>query len=389
VLGLVAILVLAVFISWAILINNRPQGQEYKGLAEQLLGEAKKEFEKIRGVSVRNVTLEVVNQSWVIENWGVAYADPEEIRIEENIYKALFMISQNVDLHEIKLKWTGMFHAAKWKGKIYVVEEKFDVTNEFKATSTFVHELTHIMQENYSLPTRSTFDGSKALSSLKEGDATLMADTFKNNGVVPPSAEVPTSSSSSLPETIDNLNRFVYRYGVEFVKVVYSHDNRGWDNVNEAYAAVPSTTEQIMHPEKYYSQEGAITVEATKVDFDWNLSKTECFGEYFILVMLDNWLSTDDSKLAAEGWGGDTFKYYQTGDDYLFTWDIIWDSNEDAQEFYFAFQDMLDKTSAEKLNDYLWFANERYISIEMDENLILIKSAANETLINDYFLAEK
>jgi hypothetical protein len=42
---------------------------------------------------------------------------------------------------------------------------------------------------------------------------------------------------------------------------------------------------------------------------------------------------------------------------------------------------MLDKTSAEKLNDYLWFANERTISIEMDENLILIKSAANEILI--------
>lgn len=346
-----------------------------------MLSEAKGEFEKIRNRSVRNVTLEVVNQSWVIDNWGVAYADPEEIRIEENIYKALFMISQDVDLYQVKLEWTGMFHAAKWNGKIYVVEDKFDITNEFKAKSTFVHELTHIIQEDYSFPSRSTFDGSKALSSLKEGDATLMADTFKNNGIVPPSAEVATSSSSSIPTTIDKFNRFVYRYGVEFVKILYNFNDGGWDNINEAYAKTPTTTEQIMHSEKYYSQEEALPVEATKVNGDWNLTITECFGEYFILVMLDNWISIDGSKLAAEGWGGDVFNYYQSGDDFMFTWDIIWDSNEDAHEFYVAFQDMLGKTYANNFTDDLWFANDRYISIKLKDDLTLIKSAANATLV--------
>ncbi|MEJ2126678.1 MAG: hypothetical protein P8X84_04085, partial [Candidatus Bathyarchaeota archaeon] len=183
--------------------------------------------------------------SWVIENWGVAYTDSNETRIEENIYKALFMISQNIDLYEIKLKWTGMFHAAKWNGKIYIVEDNFDVTNEFSTTSTFVHELTHIMQDDYSLPQRTTFDGSKALTSLKEGDATLMADAYKNDGVVPASTPVSMPSSSSIPETIDWLNRFVYRYGVEFVKTV--HQQGGWNAVNQAYTNLPNTTEQILN----------------------------------------------------------------------------------------------------------------------------------------------
>ena len=113
---LVVILLVSVFSVRLLLSNERPQGEEYKALAEQLLSDAREEFEDIRGVSVREVTLEVVNQSWVIENWGKAYADFDEICIEENIYKALFMISQGVSLYDVKLEWTGSFHAAKWQG---------------------------------------------------------------------------------------------------------------------------------------------------------------------------------------------------------------------------------------------------------------------------------
>ncbi len=381
---IVVILLVSVFSVRLLLSNERPQGEEYKALAEQLLSDAREEFEDIRGVSVREVTLEVVNQSWVIENWGKAYADFDEIRIEENIYKALFMISQAVNLYNVKLEWTGSFHAAKWQGKIYVVEEKFDVTNEFKAKSTFVHELTHIMQESYSLPERTTFDGAKALTSLKEGDATLMADTFKNDGVVPPSAEVSVPSTSGLPESINKINRFVYRYGVEFVKAVY--EQGGWDAVDEAYANPPRTTEQIMHPDKYFAQEDALTVEAASVTGDWNLTKTERFGEYFIFVMLDKWISETEAETAAEGWGGDNFTYYERDDDFLFTWNIVWDSKDDANEFYLAFQNLMYKSSAEKHNCSYWSAYGRYISIQWNENSTLIISSANETIVQQPFL---
>ena len=381
---LVVILLVSVFSVRLLLSNERPQGEEYKALAEQLLSDAREEFEDIRGVSVREVTLEVVNQSWVIENWGKAYADFDEIRIEENIYKALFMISQNVNLYDVKLEWTGSFHAAKWQGKIYVVEEKFDVTNEFTAKSTFVHELTHIMQESYSLPERTTFDGAKALTSLKEGDATLMADTFKNDGVVPPSAEVSVPSTSGLPESINKINRFVYRYGVEFVKAVY--EQGGWGAVDEAYTNPPTTTEQIMHPEKYFAQEDALTVEAASVTGDCNLTKTERFGEYFIFVMLDKWISETEAETAAEGWGGDNFTYYERDDDFLFTWNIVWDSKDDANEFYLAFQNLMYKSSAEKHNCSYWSAYGRYISIQWNENSTLIICSADETIVQQPFL---
>ena len=397
---LIVILIVSVFGVRELLSIERPQGEEYKAIAERLLSEAREEFEKIRGVSVQNVTLEVVNQSWVVENWGVAYIDLEEITMEENIYKALFLISQDANLTDVQLEWTGMFRAAKWQGKIYVVEEKFDVTNEDAATSTFVHELTHIMQETYSLPTRTTFDGAKALTSLKEGDATFMADIFKNHGVVPVSYSVtPDGEQSlsvpmvlfsneiqpSLPPTIDDLNRFPYHYGVEFVKELYKQKG-GWEAVNEAYENPPTTTEQIMHPDKYFAQEDAQTVEAPSVTGDWNLKKTDRFGEYFIFVMLDNWLSESDAEGAAEGWGGDIINYYEKDDDFLFTWNIVWDSKDDANEFYLAFQDMMYKTSAEKHNCSYWSAYGRYISIQWNENSTVIISSTNETIVQQPFL---
>ena len=392
---LIVILLVSIFGVRELLSNERPQGEEYKILAEQLLNEARQEFENIRGVSVREVTLEVVNESWVIENWGVAYIDREEITIEENIYKALFLISQDVNLTDVQLEWTGMFSAAKWKGKIYVVEENFDVTDEFKVTSTFVHELTHILQETYSIPERpSTFDGDKALTSLKEGDATFMADIFKNHGVIPVSYSLtPDEGTSlsvplvlmfgndvqpSLPSTINKINRFPYHYGVEFVKELYAQG--GWETVEKAYSNPPNTTEQIMHPEKYFAQEDAQTVEAPSITGDWNLKKTDRFGEYFIQVMLDNWLSTDEAEQAAEGWGGDIINYYERGDDFLFTWNIAWDSKDDAFDFYIAFQDMMYKTSAEKHNCSYWSADGRYISIQWNENSTLITSSTNETV---------
>jgi hypothetical protein len=168
---------------------------------------------------------------------------------------------------------------------------------------------------------------------------------------------------------------------------VYNYDDGGWNLVNEAYTNPPSTTEQIMHPEKYFAQENAQSIELPTVTDDWTLKKTDRFGEYFIFVMLDNWLSEDDAEEAAAGWGGDIINYYEKDDnDFLFTWNIVWDSEDDANQFYLAFQDMMYNASAEKHDCSYWSAYGRYISIQWNENSTLIISSANETLVQQQFL---
>jgi hypothetical protein len=401
-LSLVAILLVSLFGVRILLSNKRPEGEEYKALAKQLLEEAKGEFESIRGVSVRDVVLEVVDTDWVIEHWGKAYADPEkeDILRKEKIYKALFVISQDVSLYDTRIDWTASLHAAVWQGKIYVVEDTFDITNSFGAKSTFVHELTHILQGNYSMPPRpTTFDGDKARSSLTEGDATLMADTFRGEGVNPVVSSVTSGEDAfsslivpmffgdiqaSFPSTIDKLNRFPYNYGVDFVEALY--DQGGWEAVEEAYSSPPNTTEQVMHPEIYFAQENAQTVGAPQMTGDWNLTKSDKLGEYFILVMLDNWIPTNDAEQAAAGWDGDNLTFYERDNEYLFTWKINWDTEDDAQDFYSSFEEMMDKTSAEKENGNYWFAYGRYISIQLNQKSTIIVSFENETTVQQPFL---
>ena len=395
------ILLISIFGIQELFSTLRPQGSEYKILAEELLNEAKKEFELIRGVSLRQVNLEVVSKDWVIENWGKGYADPEieSILREEKVYKALFMIPQDANLYEARLEWTGVFSAAVWQGKIYIVEENFDPTDDFGAKSTFIHEQTHIMQGTLSIPTTSTtFDGEKARAALIEGDATFMADTFKNQEVTPTCSSKASSEPLllvsmlnlfsdeiylSLPDTISAFNWFPYDYGVDFVSEL--HQMGGWSAVNQAYENPPTTTEQVLHPEKYLSQEVAETVEMPSLPGDWVKIKDERFGEYFIFIMLENWISETEAEQAAEGWGGDSFAYYEKEAEYAFTWNIFWDSKDDAHEFYIAFQKMMYETSAEKENCTHWYANGRYVSITWNENSTLITSSTDETLVKQPF----
>jgi hypothetical protein len=211
-----------------------------------------------------------------------------------------------------------------------------------------------------------------------------MADTSKNGGDVPlPADVVKPGSSGNLPESVNKLNRFVYRYGLEFVKTIYNYDLDSWEDVDQAYLNPPTTTEQIIHPEKYLSQEGALGVVAPEVSGNWSLVTTDSYGEYFVYVMLENWLSEEDAIEASEGWGGDVFSYYEEGDEFFFTWNIVWDTEDDAFQFYLAFLDMMYRTSAEKHNCSYWEANGRYLSIAHEGSSTLITSYPDEPTVQN------
>ncbi|MDW8023957.1 MAG: hypothetical protein RMJ15_09535, partial [Nitrososphaerota archaeon] len=360
-----------------------------------LLKEAVKIFEDIRGFSLETVEVEVVTIDWAKENWGKAYAEPDiaNIRREETIYRALFMISESESLYEARIEWWGMVVSAVWLNKIYVVKEHFNPSDKFNSIKTLIHELTHIMQGNFSIPHTPTFDGEKARAALIEGDARLMEEAYVNQTVsaitlkhVPVKAceTYPEISfynePNALPESISRLNYFPYEYGLKFIRALYLKG--GWKIVNQAYGNPPTTTEQVMHPEKYLANETFIDVESPAIGEErWQIMKNERFGEYFILVMLDKWIPTAEASKAAEGWGGDNFTYYELGDDYLFTWNITWDSAEDASDFTMAFQTMMSAVGAEKENQNFWKKYGRYISLKGEGNSTIIVGSTNKTIV--------
>ncbi|HKO42485.1 MAG TPA: hypothetical protein VJU84_04305 [Pyrinomonadaceae bacterium] len=245
------------------------------------------------------------------------------------------------------------------------------------------HELTHALQDQHfnlrrfeNWP-RGDSDAQLAAHSLIEGDATLtmthylfkhplLAAEFMrtfNSGSV--SSEKFDKAPRSLRETL----LFPYLQGIAWATQV--HQRGGFSALSKAYSQLPESTEQILHAEKYFNRESPRTVrlsnftnllEGSKPQIattrrrgkttnprsairnlkspGWRQIETDVNGEWGYYLALDEFLkSPAESKRAAAGWGGDKYALYEhstTGD--LFLVQVaLWDTVEDAKEFFDAY----------------------------------------------------
>lgn len=215
--------------------------------------------------------------------------------------------------------------------------------------STFVHETTHAIQDQHfdidavfgSAIEESTDDRYFAVLSLIEGDATISETIYlvRNDLIdqlIDEQKGMDFSSIDRAPLFLQETLLFPYNQGAEFV--VHFWQIGGWKAVNQIWETPPTTTEQILHPEKYEEGEGAIPVviaDPTELMTDWRLLEYNENGELVTKVFLLNGGASDrEATVAAEGWGGDAH-YVITNDDgeTAMVWASTWDTENDAQEF--------------------------------------------------------
>ena len=379
--------------SLAVYFVEHPDMVAYEAQSRKVFNDAKTQFESIRNVTLpSDITLIVYTREQAKERWGRGYADAnlDTIRRQENVYKGLFMMAEDESLYEAAVEWTASWTAATLGNEIYVIYENFDPWDMPSAESTMIHELTHVWQPDLVNPT--DYDTDKAHIALVEGDASYMGEYFKTqynihaspkdlysiSGVPAFLIDIPSLNAvhPSTPDTVSKLNWFPYTYGEIFVTSLI--DSGGWARLNLCYepAYTPSTTEQILHLDKYYANETAIPTDSPAIaDDSWTPIQnsrgyySDTYGEYFIQVILGNWLKGDNAQKALDasaGWGGDNFTYYEKGSDFLFTWNITWDSVQDASEFNQALTHMLDLAGANNQGSNQWFTNGRYLTLTWD-----------------------
>ena len=388
---LVIIIIAASFlgtISVAKILYN-PSIEDYTVQAQKIFDQAKQKVEQIRNTSLPITNLHVITKAEAVAMWGSPSGSQDLTNIyrQEKIYKGLFLMPENESLYQANQDWTANWGAATVGNDIYVIKENFDPFRMPDAEATFVHELTHVWQPDLQWP--ATYDQDKAHTALVEGDASYMGDVFMN---IAKSQSVPEASVDNVPtyllgtqlsanvhpmlNTLWDLNYFPYDQGKTFVKTLYEHG--GFATINQAYMRgyTPDTTEQIIYPDKYFANETAQPVPApTLAENNWQLAQTDrgqnhnTYGEHFINIMLANWLNKNTAQQASTGWGGDNFTYYERGSDFLFTWNIKWDTSCDASEFYIAFFNMMNATGAIGDGSCLWTAYGRHIYIDWNQNL--------------------
>lgn len=265
------------------------------------------------------------------------------------------------------------------------------------------HELVHTLQDQHydmlsypEMTLKDNDDRMRAFQSLFEGDATVvMPLALKEAGMPPAPAGIPPRSMGT-GAYLQNQLVFPYTAGANFARALYNRAN-GFELIDKAYKDLPKSTEQILHPEKYFDpakRDDPIEVKLPPLNSkNWRLLDNNVFGQFSIRELFLMHLTTADpnANAAAAGWGGDRYNVYgytgggaPKGEEPMAAWwSTVWDTNNDATEFDNAFRAYLKRRytdialkSEDKTKGVAVYENARWrIQITRNANKVVVLKA--------------
>lgn len=332
-----------------------------------------RELPFLQEISVESRSMEEVQA--MLENSFWAENKRENLEQKAEVYARLGLLPERTDLAKALLGLRLFHHPALPDARrrtIFLPKEPPKSALTLLGLSSVAEEttrqlltataLSYILQEQHfdweeKIRNGTTEDTRLARRALREGDAALVAlahlmgDSKENrqkviNGLQELS-RLPARVDKELSEFPEPLRRkvsFQYLQGSKFVAWAYTL--KGWEGVNSLFRHPPVSTEQLLHPEKYYAKRD----EPVRV-VPWALIRRfggkklldETLGEFFIQTLLSRALSEGEARQAAAGWAGDTLLAFRPGAELLLAWVTAWDNAEEAGEFYAGFLTALER----------------------------------------------
>lgn len=171
------------------------------------------------------------------------------------------------------------------------------------ATKTIlVHELTHAVDDHaFDLGARDYGDSTNELlfgfEALVEGDAQRIEHQWARDQGLSPSA----IEAAGYSDVVSSRMAAKYELGEKLVDDIMGRG--GQPELDKDFNDPPSTSEQVMHPDKYATREPAASVPAPTAE--GAIAWTGGIGEYTTGQMLGTAVTTAEANRAAAGWGGD------------------------------------------------------------------------------------
>ena len=297
----------------------------------------------------------------------------EDIENGQNLLRIMGLIPQNADLHELLLSLYGEqvvgFYDTETE-ELYVIKGMAELTPLDEIT--LAHEYVHALQQQHfdiHTLTKAVEDDSEAgsaLSALIEGDATIVQVEYMRTHLTSEQQQEIFNASGDSP--IFDASPYVLQQSLLFP---YSHGSvlvntlllaQAWDGVNDAYRNPPLSTEQVLHPAKYLSEDRPVTVSlpdvATTLGQGWEVVYEDVMGEFLIKTYLSTRTDVNQAARAAAGWRGDRFNLMAgpQGEQALVAL-LEWDSERDAREFF----DALDSSNSVPDEGFLGLNGDRVL----------------------------
>jgi hypothetical protein len=282
----------------------------------------------------------------------------EQIRLADGMYTLLGLIPADADMYEeyaslLDAQVLGAYDPEAEEFVVLQVSGVFGPSEQF----TYAHEYVHRLQDalfgldQITEQLKNNSDVSMAFTALMEGEAVTSQQIYAlQNLTAQQLAQIVTEAQAALantpevPYVLQRSLEFPYVEGAKFVDRL--RVSNGIPAVDAAFENPPDSTEQILHPEKYFSREMPVDVVIPDSVFGpgWEIVDTDVLGEF----MLKTWMealgaSVADSAKAAAGWGGDQYRLATNeAGEFATAIKIAWDTPEqDAAQFYVLLTTMM------------------------------------------------
>ena len=358
-------------------LHPAQDGQDTPALTRQELVELsnaiQKDIEELRGRKFpRSVRVELTDAEGFLEYAKQKLAEdqsPEDAAREEAVAKLLGMIPPDMDLLQITLdvleEQVGGFYDPD--------QEAFYLMSRFRggiAKIIMAHELAHALDDQlYDIDGRldeleSNSDAMLAYHAVVEGSGTaaMLEWTKRNIGQLSLDdlKDAPGLESPSLavaPEYVWKPLLATYLHGAAFLvhsESIVKGQSRTPENddIHQAFTHPPRSTEQILHPKKYWNVEQrdeprTIGFAADDLPEGWTVEDQDTLGE--LGLALATWplkkrsgldagdpfamMNTRYTHAASKGWGGDRYLLLSDGSAHVLRMVTLWDTIDDAAEF--------------------------------------------------------
>jgi hypothetical protein len=344
--------------------------------AERLVADVTRKVESIRQMSFKSPVRVSVIDDEAARRYALArfrrFTSDEEIRAQQRAFVLLGLLPPGADIIreylDVLEEQAGGYYDPTTKA-FYLLDDMPAGTAPFLAA----HELTHALEDqHFDLDRRLSAakgddDAMFAASAVHEGSATLVmalysADALAEGSLKADDLRALAESESgrgeklkALPPVLRRELLGVYLLGAGFLlrgkTEEFASGKLPAADVDRAYRGGPRSSEQILHPEKYW--EASSRDDPVKVKLDgvgrvlgdgWNRTGAWTLGELTLGLLVGAPTPADAmseqiaspgtwSNAAASGWGGDRLEVWSNKDRSIALLKTIWDTPEDAREF--------------------------------------------------------
>jgi len=261
-----------------------------------------------------------------------------------------------------------------------------DDLDDDEAEETLAHELDHALQDQtYPLAPMMKYAPSQAdrlgaVHALVEGDAmSAMYDVMAGSAFnvsdklfqsLATASTALLAEGSAAPYVLQASLIAPYADGFSFVQALRTRG--GWPAVDSAWRALPDTTEQLLHLEKYVEREPAIPVAVPTMGplgVGFRAALDDVMGEQSLRITIEAWAGRSVAVPAAAGWGGDRYVVARRDvgatHEVALGWHLVFDTDKDADEIAAVLEKRFGKACRERadLGPVAWARKGRAVAI--------------------------